>query len=39
MGRRVVHFLKVGIVSYCLNTLLQWDDLVIAGHYHDGAEL
>src|SRR5690348_8035916 len=35
----IVHLLQISIVTNRLDTLLQWDDLVVAGHHDHGAEL
>ena len=35
----IVDLLQVGVVADCLDTLLQGNDLVVAGHHGHGAEL
>jgi hypothetical protein len=34
----IVDLLQISIITDCLNSLLQGNDLVVTGHHHHGAE-
>ena len=34
----VIDFFQIGIITHRFDSLLQWKDLIVASHHHNGTE-
>lgn len=35
----LVHFVQLGLVGHCFDSVLQWRNVIVAGHYDHGLEI